>query len=310
MNRKDFDRVILHNLLKKYPNAFGYYSQLLNKKYDTYYSNLVFSTFIDNMKSKNINHYHQYNSGNGSELKERKGIPPKMACVGSSSRFCYIALNDVNWENSILKGVPEFEYSCPIDGIRGTSPQLDAFFKESNTYFEVKCHEIFEKHPVILSSAYWNLIYGEGNDFRFNVTGTLNHGKENSKQFQISLEEFGFHKEKEKSMFDIKQLLCHLLGIKYSKKKDEKSQNAELVYLFFIPQCSDTNDSNKINREFKNLKREIITIFSSNPINQFCKTNNITLTAMAEKSEIMEPLSDKNTEIIYSSQKASHVLCK
>ncbi|MDE5769521.1 MAG: hypothetical protein K2H82_09070, partial [Oscillospiraceae bacterium] len=215
MNSKDFDRIILYNLLKRYPNEFGYYSQLLNKKYDTYYNNLIFSAFIDDMKSKNINHYHQYNSGKGSELKEKNGTPPKMACVGSSSRFCYIALNDVDWENSMFKGVPEFEYSCPIDGIRGTPPQLDAFFKESNTYFEVKCHEIFEKHSVILTRAYWNLIYGEGNDFRFNIIETLNNGKENSKLFQISLEEFGFHKEKEKSMFDIKQLLCHLLGIKY-----------------------------------------------------------------------------------------------
>ena len=90
-------------------------------------------------------------------------------------------------------------------------------------------------------------------------------------------------------MFDIKQLLCHLMGI-----ASQTEQPATLVYLFFIPRTTDPAKQNAVDAVFNALREEIRCIFNSAPIHHFCTTNQITLRAVAENAPIMEPLSHKN----------------
>lgn len=75
------------------------------------------------------------------------------------------------------------------------------------------------------SSLYQDLVFGKENDFGFEVMN-----KPNEEEFEILLRAFGI--EKSHSMFDIKQFLCHLLGIASQKRNTEY---VTLVYLFFKP---------------------------------------------------------------------------
>ena len=121
--------------------------------------------------------------------------------------------------------------------------------------------------------------------------GELTDENRESGTFEISLDKFGINKDA--SMFDVKQFLCHLMGV----KSHSKGKKATLIYLFFCP----INDKKQkeIDEVFKSLKDEIIAIFNSAPIRRFCDDNKIYLKAVCEKSRIMEPLTENNIEIIY-----------
>ena len=66
-------------------------------------------------------------------------------------------------------------------------------------------------------------------------------------------------------MFDIKQLICHLLAI-----ANQDGTNKKLVYLFFRPdpdklEMSSTINENELEKVFDELKTEIEHIFGSKP---------------------------------------------
>lgn len=290
MTKKDFDAAICSNLKGK----TGYIISARGEFYDNYYSNSEFDYFRQKMKTSHPEHYAEYDKGKGSELKEKttqNGIltPPKMASAASSSRFCYTAL--VNGALSLgVNGEPKFEHGCRIQGIRGSAPQLDAYFSKSNTYFEVKCHEIFDKHKIEFSNGYLNIITGSDNGFGFSEND-IEHYKE--KSFTISPNKFGISKKS--PMLDIKQLICHLLGI----RSQSNGAQAKLIYLFFYPVTDDEKTNNEIQAVFDELKKEINAVFNSKPIKTFCRKNNIILQAFAEKSKVMTDLNVNNVISLY-----------
>lgn len=276
MNKKEFDAIIKKNLIADGLDEFGY--EINGKIYENYYSKAVFERF---KKENNLPDYA------GNEVEERSGKPPKMASVASSSRFCYLALRN-GAEALGGSGAVEFEHECRIKGIKGTAPQLDAYVADGNMFIEAKCHEIFDSHRAVFAMQYWELLFGENNDFGFPPLQSPA-----SDRFEIQPEVFGIHKRN--PMFDIKQLICHLLGIKSNKKKDE---SAKLVYLFFKPEVEDCNVREEINEVFKMLSREIDAIFNSMPVRSFCMRNNITLSAVEECAWEMCDLSDANIEVL------------
>lgn len=282
MNKQQFDNIIRKNLEACYgKNYFGYEITQTGAIYSNYYRNDVFENFKQEMQQQYQHFFESYYCGSGSELKERKGrygiMPPKMASVASSSRFCYLALRDLD---KALGGI-DVEKGCPIPGIPGTAPQLDAYIPQTNTYLEVKCHEIFDAHSITLKSAYWEKLYGTGNDFGFSESPPID-----CDCFSISPAVFGV--QKSSTMFDTKQLLCHLLGIAANS-----STPSELVYLFFMPESK--QDQPELRTLFAELADEISAIFNSTPIRTFCKKNNIRLCAVVEHSKCMDTLTNKNT---------------
>lgn len=54
------------------------------------------------------------------------------------------------------------------------------------------------------------------------------------------------------------------------------------------------SEQNQVDAVFEELKDEIKRIFSSKPIQNFTSKNNIKLSAIAECSKVMEPLSKEN----------------
>lgn len=290
MKKRAFDEIIKQNIQEATGfHDFGYQlSEKNTEPYSNYFSKEAFFSFVEEMKSAPYRDiYHSYHNGKGSELTEKNGkygkMPPKMASVASSSRFCYLALRDGVQEFGIHGNIL-FEHECKITGISGNAPQLDAYIPEKNTYIEVKCHEIFDPHIIKLKNTYWNFFFGESNPFGFDIM-------ENPEQeyFSIPLSAFGI--EKASSMFDIKQLLCHLLGISSQK---EATAPASLVYLFFQPKVTSVTVQKEIDEVFAELQDEISKIFYSAPIQQFIQSNHIQLKAIAEYSAVMEPLKPDN----------------
>ena len=288
MKKAEFDNIIKENLIKRIGKAsFGYC--IGEKVYENYYSADAFKSFIKDMKKKYKDAFAAYDDGAGGELEKKRGryglMPPKMASVASSSRFCYLALRDgakVFDSNSEAS----FEHECAIDGIAsGTAPQLDAYIPDREIYIEAKCHEIFDSHKVIMKEKYWECIYGEGNPF-----GMEPKERESADKFEIPLSVFGID-DKKGTMFDIKQFLCHLLGI--ASRKD-KLKEATLVYLFFKPKSVKRELTQEIDEVFDELRGEIKRLFESAPIKKFTSENNIELMAVAEYSEVMEALTKDN----------------
>ena len=281
--KKWFDNLILSNLKSKGFGPFGY--PMGKETHPVYYSRDVFTAFKVEMGLCHPQHYYRYINGQGSELLET-GTPPKMASVASSSRFAYLALR---WGAEAIGGTKnvEFEHECRVHGIRGTAPQLDAYTtdKEGNPiYVEVKCHEIFDAHKIELSTAYWDHIYGDGNSFGF-----LPKEKDPaSAKFNIPPSHFGI--ESPDPMMDIKQLLCHLMGIASQKKPN---QTATLVYLFYKPIGAE-EDSPVLKDIFTQLTHEIDQIFNSDPIKHFCAVHKINLKVVIEEAAVMERLTAKN----------------
>lgn len=282
MNKHQFDTIIKENLADRGGNQFGYMVGGRAEPYDNYYSKPEFEHFLAEMRSTEYRKFYRcYDDGKGRELQEHKGRygihPPKMASVASSSRFCYLALRD---HDKRLGGV-EFEKSCPIRDVRGIAPQLDAYIPQEHVYIEAKCHEIFDHHRVILKKKYWDKLYGKDSDFGFPAAAAPD-----SEEFEVELAAFGITKPS--AMFDIKQLVCHLLGI-----ASAEDQPAALVYLFFKPRSDRYRE--EIDEVFCALVEEITAIFNSKPIGTFCQKHQIQLEAVAQYAKTMEPLTNANT---------------
>lgn len=288
MKKQEFDSFIRKNLAAEGRIGFGYE---LSKIYENYESRSAFSLFLDEMRASYPEAFLAYDSGKGSELREQSGrygrTPPKMACVASSSRFCYLALRD--GAASLGGGKVIFEHECRIDGIDGIAPQLDAFVPNGGIYVEAKCHEIFDAHRAVLKRKYWENIYGANNAFGFPVCETPM-----CETFEIPLSAFGIHKRY--TMFDIKQFLCHLMGI--ASRPDSK-KSARLIYLFFKPKMDCPQERAEIEAVFEELHREIGCIFRSDPIRSFTKANKIHLEAVAEYAKTMRPLRKNNMIVLF-----------
>ena len=295
MEKSTFDYIIKKNLEAAIgSNAFGYKIPGSPKVYDTYYCNQRFDAFKEEMRASYQGAYDSYFYGKGSELSEQTGrygvTPPKMASVASSSRFCYLALRDGTHALGGAGNV-EFEHECRITGISGIAPQLDAYVEDGGIYVEAKCHEIFDSHRIIMKEKYWQLIYGEGNQFGFQPLPAADSDAD-QKTFDVPLPAFGI--QKSHSMFDTKQFLCHLLGI-----ASQPGGTKRLVYLFFMPIPDDEETQKAIEGVFSELREEIRCIFNSAPIQNFCRANHIALQAVAESSRTMEALSEINMRMLY-----------
>ncbi len=291
MKKDEFCKAIKKNLLESKFNKedFGYLGN------ENYFTNEIFKSFINDMETKYHNAYKKFNDGKGGELDtysyKNQLMPPKMASVASSSRFCYLALRDGLKKRDKLNysGTVDFEHECKISitDITGTAPQLDAFIEciNEDVYFETKCQEIFNSHYIKMSKQYKKILETE---FGLSVQ------EEKDNKIIISRGCFAIDDTtRQRLMFDIKQLLCHLLGIASENKKRNKS--ATLVYMFFKPKSTKFHD--QIDETFKILQDQISHIFMSDPIKKFCNKHKISLRAIAVCSNVMKSINEPDVEI-------------
>ena len=167
-----------------------------NIKRNTYMSNEEWNSFLLAMDSVARA---EYEVGGGSELKEKNGRPPKMASYGSSSRMIY----NLSRENKSF--VFEKQFPTTIGG----KANLDGFLETPDKYIfvEAKCHESYSAKKNSVSIAYkklYDYINERAKDFKIDMTPSAG-GK--------SMDVAYFAENAKIERFDIKQMICHLLGI-------------------------------------------------------------------------------------------------
>ena len=170
--------------------------------------------------------------------KELAGNPPHMACFGSSCRMAYNLLKEV-------KGV-EFEKVLSIKTSRGNA-NLDAYLKEAEAEIcvEAKCHEIYEKH--------------KGCKAYIDVYKFLN---ERNEKFVFDAEKLTFTYDGEEiAYFDLKQLICHYLGISAAILRGKIGPDIRFLYLIYNPEkvakLIDKRYSDKILAIYERVKEEM-----------------------------------------------------
>ena len=189
---KDFDIAIANaeNTSKGY--CIG------DRIYDSYISNDAWAAYLSEMS---VEHRSQYDDGSGSELEEKNGRPPKMAAFASSSRMTYL----------LSKDIPGFVFEKQLPTVIGGIANLDGYRKTDGLYVfvEAKCREPYShKSPQTIKQNYIPLYTYLQEKMPEIFTCTMEDIPD-TRDMKVAF----FCKGKEVVYFDIKQMLCHLLGV-------------------------------------------------------------------------------------------------
>jgi hypothetical protein len=164
----------------------------------------------------------EYESGGGSELKEKNGRPPKMASYGSSSRMIY----NLSHKN---KG---FVFEKQLPTTVGGKANLDGFLETPDKYIfvEAKCHESYSTKKNSVSISYkklYDYINEHVKDFKIDMLPST-CGR------YMKVTYFAGNAKIER--FDIKQMICHLLGIATAVLNGTlEKKELSFIYLLFDP---------------------------------------------------------------------------
>lgn len=231
-----------------------------------------------------------------SHHKKNKNLV-KMCSIASSSRLCFLYFYE-----RIEKAEIEVEKICPIKLIASqTKAHLDAYDKENNIYYECKCHEICTSNHYMLKDKYGEILKKifDITISEDNIIAKERKGK-NEKYIKLSLNDLGIETEDEsfnnylnalkridknikinvknrsvyKLHFDVKQLICHLIGI---KNNNETGKEKILKYIFFTPKDELIECDKDIKNLYEVLEIEFSMIKNSRKISQFLEENGIKL---------------------------------
>ena len=198
--------------------AVPYKGGTLNKS--TYMTNEEWSVFLSAMPETARG---EYGEGDGDELKEKDGRPPKMASFGSSSRMIY----------NLSKEKEGFHFEKKLPTTVGGTANLDGFYEDDNRYIfvEAKCHEPYTAKNVTVSKCYEKL-YTYINE---QMLGSIHIDMQASKCGRYLNAKYYADGEK-LERFDMKQMICHLLGIATGMLKGTLGRKqTDFIYLLYDP---------------------------------------------------------------------------
>lgn len=165
----------------------------------------------------------EYGEDGGDELHEKNGHPPKMASYGSSSRMIY----------NLSKEKKGFHFEKKLTTTVGGTANLDGFYEDDNHYIfvEAKCHEPYTSKKVTVSKAYARLYEYINESMLGNVHIEMNTSKCGK---YLNVEYFADGEKLEH--FDLKQMICHLLGIATGMLNGTlKRKQTDFIYLLYDP---------------------------------------------------------------------------
>ena len=212
-------------------NVYGYGYLIPGKKpYYNYLSNKEWDVYLDSMS---LIHKEQFDKADGGELKEKDSKPPKMASFGSSSRFIY----------EYSKLIPSFSFEKKLPTRVGGKANIDGYIgtSENDTFVEAKCREIYSSHDSKVSNVYMKLydyIHERNHSFAYRHVSIVNDDKHFRCTFTLDGRDI--------SHFDIKQLLCHFLGISANIFLNDANPNVRFIYLLFNPYDNTDFSNDKI----------------------------------------------------------------
>lgn len=268
--KEQYDLCLKENFIKTINEKLNFEGKcLFQEKYPVYFKKEYMDILLSDMDSNTLR---AYKEGAGEELESKGSIPPKMLSIGSSSLFCFKALS-VNKNTKANEGIYFFTKNDKIDSIEFEKPlpiidnvippHMDAYSisQTEECFFECKCHEMFDKHRIILRKDYFNkgLIVDQiPNEFI----------KDLGSVYEVSPKAFGLE---ENSWFDVKQLLTHLMGVSLNRKR----KKTKLIYYYEVPLHVNFNEFYEMRNA---LYKEIRQLFlCSELITKFVKNENIKL---------------------------------
>ena len=201
----------------------------------TYMTKEEWNVFEADMKANDLqpNAHTEYSKGGGDELTEKNGRPPKMASYGSSSRMLY--------KHSRNKA--GFHYEEKLSTSIGGQANLDGFCNEENRYVfvEAKCREPYSKKNNSVSTAYKDLY-----DFiNTKTAGSMKITTIPSKCGRYMTVDY-FAENEKLEHFDMKQMICHLLGIATGLLKGTiERKQIDFIYLLYDPTELDMESDTK-----------------------------------------------------------------
>jgi len=202
------------------------------KTYDNYLDNTSFAKFVTDMEEQNPIAHKMYGEGGGKELEERKVganiYPPKMASFGSSSRMIYNLM-----KNEEKNG---FRFEEKLSTTVGGKANLDGFMEKEDKYIfvEAKCREPYSQKSNIIDRKYEELYDEITKSNKANVK--CNVDDKEKKIDKNKMKVTFLSDDKEIHHFDLKQMICHLLGVATAFLNGKyKNKNIEFVYLLFNP---------------------------------------------------------------------------
>lgn len=189
-------------------------------KKSTYMTNDEWKAFLNSMPEEARK---EYGAGGGDELSEKNGRPPKMASYGSSSRMIY----------TLSREKEGFHFEKKLSTTVGGKANLDGFYEDENHYIfvEAKCHEPYTAKNVTVSKCYEKL-YKYINE---KMLGSIHIDMQTSKCGRYLNVQY-FANDEKLERFDLKQMICHLLGIATGILNGTlKRKQADFIYLLYDP---------------------------------------------------------------------------
>ena len=208
----------------------------ITQKKQTYMTNAEWKDFLNNMIESARK---EYAKGGGDELSEKNGRPPKMASYGSSSRMIY----------NLSKANDRFHYEEQLSTTVGGKANLDGFCKKKDDsgyiFVEAKCHEPYSIKKNSVSPAYEGLYKYINEHYEDKDKGKLIIEMQPSKCGRYMNIEY-FVKGERIERFDIKQMICHLLGIATGVLSGRlKEASIDFIYLLYDPRGLDISKDAK-----------------------------------------------------------------
>lgn len=203
-------------------SEYGYFIPESNRTYDNYMSNRTWESFLEKMPKL---YRRQFEDGDGGELKEKRGryglYPPKMASYGSSSRLIF----------NISKDIPGFCFEKQLPTRIGHVANLDGYLQKGDTdiFVEAKCREIYSIHEKKIISKVYREVYKSINEKEKNFS--VDESEYDTTQSYITFK----YKGTVIKHFDIKQLICHFLGIAADYLENHKRKKIKFIYLIYNP---------------------------------------------------------------------------
>ncbi len=193
------------------------------REYNNYLDNASWQDFITEMKTLYYPIYENYKNGSGDELGIKKvgKYPPKMASYGSSSRMIYLLSRDI----------PEFCFEKKLFTTIGGTANMDGYLNNNGTdyYIEAKCREPYYSHQFTIDRKYEHLYRyldkREGLDFKCSIDII------DTKWMKVHFS----NSQRVIEHFDIKQMICHLLGIATDKIETPTEEKIQFLYLLYNP---------------------------------------------------------------------------
>lgn len=212
---KEFDLAIadIENIPRGFVTGKG--------NYDSYMSNAAWDAYLKDMSDE---HRSQFDDGSGGELKVKNDRPPKMASFASSSRMAY----------KLSKDIPNFVFEKQLSTVIGGTANLDGYWEGNGQYIfvEAKCREPYShKSPETIKQNYKPL-YEYLQSKLPDMFSCAMEGIPESRDMRVAF----FCRGKLVDYFDMKQMLCHLLGVANRMLLDQVFDTPiRFLYLLYNP---------------------------------------------------------------------------